>query len=152
MPHRIPGFLQTYNCSQFVIKLFKIMCNFLWLKHLTIMAYLPPTNGKGKKHNRSLIARLHRYEPQYQRDWDIFVQLINLAFDTLVSCQTWTALFSLELPGQLPGPITFDRPKDLLAYRNNVTAPAVLFIETPPLYCLNGTENFQLASRRATQV
>lgn len=74
IPYRIPKIGLTDNDSEFVRKLFALICVNLGVKPLTTLAYRPETNGQAWRFNHKIVTRLRHNVARYQQNWDAFVQ------------------------------------------------------------------------------
>lgn len=81
------------------------------------------------------MKRLHHYEAEPQRAWNIFKQALPYAYNNQVNCSTLTDPFSSLLLRHPPGPTTFLRSSALPTDANNETAPAVL--PSKLLHCID---------------
>lgn len=99
-PYGFLSFLLSDDGLQFVARLFKKLCLGLKVRYLTMIAYHPLTNGLVGGYNKALVARLHSYISDIQKDWDKYVQPLTYAHNTQVHKSVKTTLVSLVLSRQ----------------------------------------------------
>lgn len=115
IPNGIPEFVLTDNGTQFISKLFELICAVLGTRHLTTTAYYLQTNGQAKRFNKTIIARLQHCVAEHLRGWDIQVQALTYTYSSQLHRSKNITPFSLVLSRQCPGsrPTAFDHPTAL---------------------------------------
>lgn len=94
-PYGTPKYLLTDNRLRFVAKVFEVVCGILAVRHLLTTACHPQTNSQAEHFHKTLVTPLGHYVPEYQTDWEYFVQQVTYAYNMRVHRSTGTTLIDL---------------------------------------------------------
>lgn len=83
-------------------KLFTTLCKLLGSGRVTTTTSHPQTSIQAERFNKTILTQLRNYIPEYQHNWDRFVQPHTNTFSTQVNRSTNTTLYSLVLAQQPP--------------------------------------------------
>jgi hypothetical protein len=84
----IPEILLTDQGSNFVGKLFKEVCKIFKIKKLQTSAYHPQTNGALERSHRTIAEHLRSLMNPLQNDWDRWICIVNMTYNTTVHTST----------------------------------------------------------------
>lgn len=104
----VPRQVHTDQGTQFEGKLFQEMCSLFRIDKTRTTTFHPQSDGLVERFNRTLKAMLTKFVSQTQRDWDIYLPLVLMAYRTSVHDSTGFSP-SLMMLGREP-----ELPIDLL--------------------------------------
>lgn len=84
-------------------KLFKTLCTFLRVKHLTTTVYQLQKTVSPKLYEKNILPHLRHYAAENQRDWDLYAQPLTYEDDSQEHCTTGMTAYSLGVSRQTPG-------------------------------------------------
>ena len=117
-----PETIHTDQGRNFESSLFQEVCNLLGIKKTRTSAYHPEGDGMVERFNRTLEAMLSKYVTKHQRDWDVHLPRVMMAYRSSVQESTgftpYHLMFGREI--RLPADVMFgstpDQPKDTHEY------------------------------------
>ncbi|XP_058879681.1 uncharacterized protein LOC131737088 [Acipenser ruthenus] len=113
----VPQELHSDQGRNFESRIFAEMCRRLGIKKTRTTPLHPQSDGLVERFNRTLLAQLAIVTSRNQRDWDLQLPLIMLAYRTAVQESTGCtpALLLLGRELQTPAELVFGRPPDATA-------------------------------------
>lgn len=103
-------FIRTDNGTQFDSKFFTTVGLFLELKKLTTTAYCSQANELVEGCNYIMVARLHHYVSEHQKNWDTYIQSFAYAYNTRTHLAKGNSAFNIVGPKEPSSTATFGRP------------------------------------------
>ena len=92
----VPQYLHTDQGRNFESKLIKNVCELLGIKKTRTSPYHPQSDGMVERFNRTLEAILSKYVSDNQRDWDVHLLLVMMAYRSSVhEATTFTPYFMM---------------------------------------------------------
>ena len=92
----VPQYLHTDQGRNFESKLIKEVCELLGIKKTRTSPYHPQSDGMVESFNRTLEAMLSKYVSDNQRDWDVYLPLVMMAYRSSVhEATTFTPYFMM---------------------------------------------------------
>ena len=92
----VPQYLHTDQGRNFESKLMKEVCELLGIKKTRTSPYHPQSDGMVERFNRTLEAMLSKYVSDNQRDWDVHLPLVMMAYRSSVhEATTFTPYFMM---------------------------------------------------------
>ena len=94
--YKVPQYLHTDQGRNFESKLIKEVCELLGIKKTRTTPYHPQSDGMVERFNRTLEAMLSKYVSDNQRDWDVHLSLVMMAYRSSVhKATTFTPYFMM---------------------------------------------------------
>ena len=93
--HGVPESLHSDQGANFESKLFTEMCKILGIHKTRTTAYHPQSDGLVERHNATISSMLRTYVYSCQKNWDHYLPLIRLAYNTSVHPSTGQTPFRM---------------------------------------------------------
>lgn len=93
--HGVPNYVVTDNGRQLTGTIFEDMAKIFVFKHRTITPYHAQANGAIERQNRSIANMLSACLNSQGNDWDEYLSLVVMSFNTAVQASTNRSPFSL---------------------------------------------------------
>ena len=91
--------------TQYESELFKELCELLGIDKTRTTGYHPNSNGLVERFNRTLENIISHYVSEDQRDWDVHIPLMMLAYRTTPQESTWISPYKMMFGREATLPI-----------------------------------------------
>lgn len=136
----VPRQIHTDQGTNFESRLFQKMCELLWIDKTHTCKMNPKSDGMIERFNQTLEKMLSSFVHSHQRDWDVFLPYLMLAYRSTPQASTKCSPNLLMLGREL------NLPVDLI-----IGQPEPLVLEDAPEYVWDLQERMETAHRVARE-